>query len=181
MPLFAGIADYMSGVRQSLSIIIRPSIVLAAIGLYILIIPAFVLEKASREDTGRLKTRLNELLVLDSEYKDLKKRINTIEQRKSLTKVSGITQALDDILTSLDLKGKMKSMKALGSREIKGGTEESAEVRIEKLDMNELVNLFYKMENAPMILSIKKAAIKKSFEKPELLDITLTLTLFMER
>lgn len=180
-PILTKIRNYTSGVWQSLSVIIRPSVLLAVLGLYILIIPVFILETASKKEATRLKTRLNEIRLLDSEYKVLKRRIDTLEERKSLTRVSGIAQALDDILASLGLKGKMKSMKVLGSREIKGATEESAEAQLEKVTMNELVNILYKIEDAPMILSIKKTIIKKSFEKPELLDVTLTLTLFIER
>jgi len=57
-------------------------------------------------------------------------------------------------------------------------SEESAEIQMEKLNMSELINLFYKIENAPMILAIKKVAIKKSFENPELLDTTMSVSLF---
>lgn len=42
--------------------------------------------------------------------------------------------------------------------------------------MNEMVNIFYRIENAPMILTIKKATVKKSFENPELLNISLVLS-----
>jgi hypothetical protein len=56
--------------------------------------------------------------------------------------------------------------------------EESAEIQIEKLNMTELVHLFFKIENAPMILAVKRVIIKKSFENPELLDVTMAVSLF---
>jgi hypothetical protein len=43
--------------------------------------------------------------------------------------------------------------------------------------MNEMVNVLYSIENAPMLLVIKKINIKTSFENPELLNITMTLSL----
>ena len=73
----------------------------------------------------------------------------------------------------------MKSIKGIGGREIKGQlNEETAEVQMEKVNLNELVNIFYKLENAPLLLSIQKVALKKSFEKPDLLDVTMTVSLF---
>jgi len=57
-------------------------------------------------------------------------------------------------------------------------SEESAEIQMEKLNMTELVHLFYKIENAPMILSVKRVVIKKSFENPDLLDLTMAVSLF---
>jgi hypothetical protein len=77
---------------------------------------------------------------------------------------------------SVGLRDKVKTVKSAGKRELKEGTEEDADISIEKVSMNEMVNIFYKIENAPMILIIKKATIKKSFENPELLNITLSLS-----
>ena len=60
--------------------------------------------------------------------------------------------------------------------EVKDGFEEEADISVEKVTMNEMVNIFYRIENAPMILTVKKASIKKSFDNPELLNISLILS-----
>jgi hypothetical protein len=44
--------------------------------------------------------------------------------------------------------------------------------------MNEMVNIFYTIEHSPMVLTVEKATVKKSFEDPELLNISLTLSFF---
>jgi len=49
---------------------------------------------------------------------------------------------------------------------------------MEKLNMTELVHMLYKMDNAPMILAVKKVDIKKSFENADLLDVTMSVSLF---
>jgi tetrahydromethanopterin S-methyltransferase subunit G len=158
---------------------VLPSVV---IGLFILIIPVFVLEKSSNRELDTARAKLRELTVLSSEYRNMKERIDSIEKRAELTKVDGTAQAMDNVMSSLGIKGKMKSVKALGRRDIKDGmTEESAEVQIEKVNMNEMVNIFHKIGDAPMILSVKRAMIKKSFEKPELLDISMTVSLFTRK
>ncbi len=151
----------------------------ALLGLYVLIIPALIWERASSRELSQLKTRFTEFSILSAEYRSLKEQVGSIEQKRFLTNTSGIAQALDDAFLSLGVKGKMKSIKGIGGREIKGQlNEETAEVQMEKVNMNELVNIFYKLENAPLLLSIQKVALKKSFDKPDLLDVTVTVSLF---
>ena len=123
-----------------------------------------------------LNDQRKEMLILKDEYVSLKKRVDSAESRKDLSSAQGIVQAVDEVFQSIGLKDKVKTVKSTNRRDVKEGTEEEAELLIEKVSMNEMVNIFYKIENAPMILTIKKAAIKKSFENPELLNISLTLS-----
>lgn len=181
----SGLKAYSKEAMQALSAFISHSVspfcwsaLLALIGLYLLIIPAFFLNMTTKKEAATATARYKEMQALSTEYKTLKERMGLLDKRKALTKVSSITQASDTILTSIGLKGRMKSLKALGSRELGGGIEENAELYLEKVTMNELVNIFYSLENAPMAISIKKTTMKKSFEKPELLDITITISLF---
>ncbi|MCK7504932.1 MAG: hypothetical protein MZV70_13200 [Desulfobacterales bacterium] len=80
---------------------------------------------------------------------------------------------------TLGIKGKMKALKVTGRKEIRDGHEESAEVRFEKMTMNEVVNVLYAIDHAPVTVSVKRVTMKKSFENPELLDVTMTLSLFL--
>jgi len=150
--------------------------------LFILIIPAFIMQKASRKETDTLKSKRTELSLLSTEFSALKGQVDVVEQKTTPLQTKGIATVFDDIVSSLGIKGKLKAVKGLGSREIKGPmTEESAEVQLEKVSMNELVNMFYRIGEAPVILSVKRAAMKKSFENPELLDVTMTLALFTKK
>jgi hypothetical protein len=153
--------------------------ILALIFLYALIVPVFIYEKKAERDLASLRSRMHEFSDLIREYNKLEFEISTIEGKNSLSKIGGIIQALDEVLISMDIKEKMKSIKGIESRNIgEQINEESAEVQIEKLTMNELVHIFYKIENAPMILSIKKLSVKKSFATPERLDLNMTVSLF---
>jgi general secretion pathway protein M len=130
-----------------------------------------------KRDHGNVKAQQKELFLIKDEFLSLKNRIDTVENKKSLTKIEGIVQAADEVFLPLGLKRKVKSVKPTGTKDLKETIEEEAEVQIEKVDMNEMVNIFYKIENSPMILSIKKTTIKTSFENPTLLDITMTIAL----
>ncbi len=162
----------------------RRKIIVASIVLflYILIIPLLVIESGARKELGAQNARLKEMTALSSEYKTISERISIIERRSTVARIDGVAQAIDSITSSIGIRGKVKSIRAAGSREIKGEmTEDSAEVQMEKVSMNELVNLFYSIDNAPMMLTIRQALMKKSFENPELLDIKMTIALFARK
>lgn len=154
----------------------RNSLLICGIGVLIVlgILLVNVLLSAKTE-LAQLRVQQKEMSLLKDEFASLKNRVDSLKGRRSLTKVGGIVQATDEVFATSGLKDKIKSLKPVGRREIKDALEEEAEVHIEKVNMNEMINIFYKIENAPMILSIKKATIKTSFENPELLNITMTL------
>ena len=152
------------------------------IGLSVLIVPALVMERSAVKELDMLKAKQKELTVLSREYKLLKENVDLVEQRSTVAQVRGIANAVDMLSSSVGMKGKTKSVKVTGTREILGSMiEETAEVQMEKVSMNELVNVFYRVQEAPMILSVKRAMIKKTFENPELLEITMTLSIFARK
>jgi hypothetical protein len=150
--------------------------------LCLLIIPSLFLERVSRKELEASASKYREVSLLSSEYRSLKEQVDAVEKKTALVQPSGIAHAVDTLVASLGIKDKMKSVKAVGGREIKGSLkEESAEVQIEKATLNELVNLFYRIGEGPMMLSLKRVTMKKSFENPELLDITMTVSLFTKK
>lgn len=154
-------------------------IVLALVGLYVLIVPSFLWKQSAEKNLSTIRAKHFEFATVTGEYKSLRKHVNAIEQKRSLTKTDGLTQVIGDMTLSLGIKEKMKSIKVTGTRKIDDQmTEESAEIQMEKLNASQLVHLLYKIENAPMILSVTRVVVKKSFENPELLDVTTALSLF---
>jgi hypothetical protein len=173
--IFALIRDYWQDRASRKKIVI----VVVLIGFYILIIPNLLWDRAAEKELSEWTAKYDEFSTLTNKYRSLRASVNAIEQKKTLTRTNSITQAIGDISLSLGIKEKMKSIKLTGTKKIMDQmSEESAEIQMEKLNMSELVHLFYKIENAPMILALKRVVIKKSFENPELLDVTMAVSLF---
>jgi hypothetical protein len=107
------------------------------------------------------------------EHQALSQGLRRLEGRKNLTAVKGLIQAVDEVFEPLGLKDKVKSVKVLPSRE---EGMEKAEVIVQGTDTNETVNFLYMLENTPMPLSIKKITMRTSFDQPERLNITMTLS-----
>lgn len=162
--------------RQSRS---RGILLLALIFLVILIVPALIYERSLNSLLDLNRAKLRDLMILSNDYKMLKEKVSYAENKAPNPPMGGIASAVNDIAASLGIKGKIKAIKGVSSRQLKGNiSEETAEVSIEKVTMNELINIFHKIETMPVVLSIKKTTIKKSFEKPELLDVTISLAIF---
>lgn len=124
-----------------------------------------------------VRSQQAEMLLLKDEYSSLKSRTDVVKGRKSLMNVGGIVQAVDEIFLPLGLKERVASVKPTGAEELRDAVVEEAEVEIGDVNMNEMVNIFYKIENAPMALSVRMASIEISFRDPTLLNITMTISL----
>ena len=152
--------------------------VAGGIAIYTLLsILIFNVFSSSKADLKNIRVQQKELMALKDEFSFLKSKVDTVEEKKSLVKMEGVVKAIDEIFLPLGLKDKVKSVKVLTTKEGKDAVEEEAEVNVEKIDMNEMVNIFYMIENAPMILSLRSSNIKKSFENPSLLNITIKIAL----
>jgi len=146
-------------------------------GVFILCIVMLNISMSLKKELTDLRARQKELLLLRDEFLTLRASVDAIESKKSILKAEGIVQAVDEVFRSLGLNRKVRSVKPTGTKEKKYAQEEEAEIQVEKVTMNELTNVLYRMENSPMVLSIKKTSLKTAFENPSFLNITMTVSL----
>lgn len=147
--------------------------------LTILIVPLFLYERSLQISLNSYRSKLNELTLLSNEYKILHRKISFIEGKTLNPQMGGITNVINDLVQSIGIKHKVKSIKDVTSRQLKGDIiEESADLIIEKVTLNELINIYHKIQTMPVIFTIKRTNIKKTFERPELLDLSITLAIY---
>jgi hypothetical protein len=151
-------------------------VLLMLTGFIIIVALGMNLLSSEKRELEIVKEQRKDMLMLKGEFLSLKQRIDAVEGKKNLSDVQGVVQAIDEVFLPIGLKDKIKTVKSTGRREIKDGFEEEADLQIEKVNMNEMINILYKIENSPMVLTIRRIAMKKSFENPELLNIELTLS-----
>lgn len=152
-------------------------IIAGAVAAFILCLVMAGMVRSLKVENTVLKAKKKELALLKDETIALKGRVDASEARKSLTRVEGVVQAVDEIVKSLGIAQKVKSVKSLGARDRQYAIEEEAEVQFEKISMNEMVNIFFRIENAPMVLAIKKTTVKTAFENPSLLNVSCIVSL----
>jgi general secretion pathway protein M len=81
------------------------------------------------------------------------------------------------IIEEIGIKGKSSKITPLKTEERGGFTEDSAEVKLDGLSLNEAVNLLYRLEKGSRPVLVKKANLKTRFDDPSQLDLTLTIAL----
>ena len=135
----------------------------------------FISAGALNRDNDKITAQLEEMKVLSEELVYIRNIVNSREKKIGLTKESGVVSSLEKIFESLGVKAKV--IKPLSKNRIKDFTEDDAEVEIENLDLNLIVNLLHKLENSPAPLKIKNAVIKTTFENQDVLILKMTASL----
>ncbi len=126
-----------------------------------------------RKNNG-LKEQLKEMEMLKEELVQIKDIVESKEKKIGLVKISGVVPAMEQTLNSLGIEAKV--IKPLEKKTIKEFIEEDAEVQVENIDLNRIVNLLYTIENSVFPLKIKGAAIKSAFDKPDKFSLGLTVS-----
>ena len=81
------------------------------------------------------------------------------------------------IIEDAGIKGKSIKIAPLKSEERNGFLEDSADIRIDNLTLNEAVNLLYRLEKGNRPLLIKKCNLRVRFDDPSRCDLNLILSL----
>ncbi len=125
----------------------------------------------------RRKARENDLV----EMMTLKQRF--LSAKLSSQRFAGRLAAIrgDDspakIIEEIGITGKSSKVTPLKGEERGNFIEDSAEVKLEGLSLNEVVNLLYRLEKGSKPVLVKKANFKTRFDDPSLLDLTITIAL----
>ncbi|MBI4699052.1 MAG: hypothetical protein HY758_09165 [Nitrospirae bacterium] len=162
--------DKIMSADRGLIVIAAISVVLSAFTFSV-----YLYSKNLENKNSSLTGQLAELQTLNKDIALIHSDIVSRERKIGLTKVTGAVPALQQLLDSLGLKAKV--IRSLEKRKLQEFTEEYAELLLEGIDLNAIVNLLYKLENSPFPLKIKNAAIKATFENPNIFILSITASL----
>ena len=147
----------------------------AAFALVVVLAVGFsMLQKsAARVDSARaLHDYLKEEQAALSTLKD---KAALFEAKRRNSRGKDVHGALNEAVSSLGLNDKLTSLKSPPGAV--SAEDERAEARFDGLTLNELVNLQFALDNSRMLILTRKANIRVSFENPELLNVTLSVSL----
>lgn len=140
----------------------------AALALFLIFIFTLTAESSARKRLSAAKKAQAEFSTLNAQYAGLKAQVDTLDKRLALSPKAGILKAVGDIFTSMGLQDRLASLKPLDTSQSDGMTSEKAEMSLKKMDLNEAVNVLYRLENAPMLLTVKEVELTSSFSAPAL-------------
>ena len=81
------------------------------------------------------------------------------------------------IIEEIGIKGKGVKILPAKGEERPGIIEDAADVRIDGLTANEMVNLIYRIEKGSRPMTVKKANLRVRFDDPSRFDLALTVAL----
>ncbi len=122
-----------------------------------------------------LKDQLTEINTLSKGLLQIKSIVWSKEKKIGLTNSSGVVSTIEQILKKLGIEASV--IKPLGKRHVKEFAEQDVELEIQDIDLNSIVNLLFRLENAPQPIKINSTLIKTSFENTDRFTLKLTASL----
>jgi len=167
----------MSALNRKMFIIGKSTVVLIVLitAALIFTITTFVFTGNHKVQNKSLQDQITELQTLSENVISLKSEVDSKEKRIRSSRTKGAVSALEQILKALGLKA--AAIKPLEKKKINDFMEEKAELEIQDTDLNRIVNLLYKIDNAPSPMKINSASIKTTFEDPDKFVLKLSVSL----
>ena len=125
-------------------------------------------KRAARE------TVLKELLPLKVAYRSARSTADQLAGRLATLRPDDTPAK---IIEEIGIRGKGVKITPLKGEERNGVIEDAADVRIEGVTANEMVNLIYRLEKGSRPMAVKKANLRVRFDDPSRFDLTMTIAL----
>ncbi|MBF0317802.1 MAG: hypothetical protein HQL04_06465 [Nitrospirae bacterium] len=151
-----------------------------SIGVFLMLLLLLVSINILGHRTSALKRTedsLSQYNALLGEYEQLRDEQGAFRRRVG---VGGLLQGIEAIMSSLGLKDKRSNIALLAQRSFMEFREENAEIKINGVSLNELVNILYKMEHDSKGLFIRRLNMKKGFTDPSRFDVTVGVSYVSE-
>jgi len=88
---------------------------------------------------------------------------------------------IQGIFRGIGIEDKVASFKPFMEEMGKDYVKHGSEIKINKINLNQFVNLVYKIENHKNLLLIKSVSLDSRFDNPAIFDITIQVILLVKR
>jgi len=88
---------------------------------------------------------------------------------------------IQGIFRGIGIEDKVASFKPFMEEMGKDYVKQGSEIKINKINLNQFVNLVYKIENHKNLLLIKSVSLDSRFDNPAIFDITIQVILLVKR
>jgi len=151
------------------------SIIVLCILALITTITSYVSTRNFQSNNNTLSKQISEISSMTEGVIQMKELVESREKKIGSSKARGIVSTMEQILGTLSLKAKV--IKPLSKKKLTTFMEENAEIEIQDIDLNHIVNLLYKIDTSPSPMKINSAAINATFEDPDKFTLKFTVSL----
>lgn len=151
------------------------SIIFLCILALITIITSYVFTGNFQRNNTALTKQITEISSMTEGVIKMKSLVDSRENKIRSSKAKGIVSTMEQILGTLSLKAKV--IKPLSKKKLTPFMEENAEIEIQDIDLNHIVNLLYKIDTSPSPMKINSTSINATFEDPDKFILKFTVSL----
>ena len=166
--------------RREQLLVIGAGVLVLLLALFTFVIDP-ILARAANLDR-RLATagrQLAELQTLRGDYRRQKRVIDRIDNRlRRQRRNFAIFSYLEQVAGRTGVQDKIQSVNTIASPPSTEYKEDSVEVRMEGVTLQQLVEYLHRVENSPQILRIKRLQIAPGRENRQLLSVRLRISVF---
>lgn len=162
--------------RERALVLAAGAVLGAALLLLGLVMPAF---RAGAAATARVATAEQELAAvarLRHEYDEVQGRLSTVEQRIRSGPRGEIFTTLERLARESAVK--VDSMEPRTAPASDAYRETRVQVALKGVTLAQLVNYLHRIDSSEQVLSIKSLRIRSRKDRPEMLDVTFTVSSF---
>jgi len=122
--------------------------------------------------------QLVELRTMQQEYQRQKNVVDTINNQLKKQQNFAIFSRLEEFAGQTGIRNKILYMKPTVSTPSEVYNEESVEIKMEGVTLEQLVRYLHQVENSPQLLKIKRLEIKPRFDNRQILTATFRVSAF---
>jgi general secretion pathway protein M len=124
------------------------------------------------------RRQLNELRTMQQEYQRQKSVVDSINNQLKKQQNFAIFSRLEELAGQTGIRNKILYMKPTVSTPSEVYNEESVEIKMEGVTLEQLVRYLHQIESSPQLLKIKRLEIKPRFDNRQILTATFRVSAF---
>jgi general secretion pathway protein M len=153
--------------------------VVMALGLLFAFVLDPLLDEATALDRQHNKKHRDyeELVRIEAQHRELRDRLTLIEQR--LARGSGsfsVLAFLEETAVATGIRDQIVGMQPQPVTEVAGYQENAVEMRLDGLQLPQLLALVGAIDEAPALVEIKRLQVVPRYDSPHLLQVTIRIS-----
>jgi len=124
------------------------------------------------------RRQLTELRTMQQEYQRQKNVVDSINSQLKRQPNFAIFSRLEELAGQTGIRSKIVHMRPTVSAPNEVYNEESVEVKMEGVTLEQLVSYLHQVENSPQLLKIKRLEMKPRFDNRQILTATFRVSAF---
>ena len=154
------------------------SVAVVVLFFTLVIDPLFKLSADLDRQIVAARRQLNELRTMQQEYQRQKRVVDSINAQLKKQPNFAIFSRLEELAGQTGIRNKIVHMRPIVSTPNEVYNEESVEVKMEGVTLDQLVSYLHQVENSPQLLKIKRLEMKPRFDNRQILTATFRVSAF---